>query len=184
MKENNKIDLGKACSKYFSFKDFFECSDTYKSILCNNVPVEAETFQAVRNLAQEILDKVQEEFGRLDLTYGFCSSELNKHIKKNNYPRLDQHAGHELNKKGNPICERLGFAVDFSVPEVASQDVARFIVSRLNFDRLYYYGTDRPIHVSLNQNPIHSIVLMRLYGNRRIPSQISKEKFMNKNLSF
>ena len=178
------MDLTKACSKYFDFKDFFECSDTYKSILCDNVPVEAETFEAVKYLAHEILDKVQEEFGQLDLTYGFCSAELNKHIPKNNYPKLDQHAGHELNKKGNSICERLGFAVDFIVPDVPSLKVAKFIASKLRFDRLYYYGNDRPIHVSLNQNPIHSIVLMKLYGHRRIPSRISKEKFINNNVGF
>ena len=117
-------------------------------------------------------------------TYGFCSAELNKHIPKNNYPKLDQHAGHELNKKGNSICERLGFAVDFIVPDVPSLKVAKFIASKLSFDRLYYYGNDRPIHVSLNQNPIHSIVLMKLYGHRRIPSRISKEKFINNNVGF
>ena len=174
----------KDCSKYFSFKDFFECSDTYQNVLCDNEPKEPETFTAVEFLARDILDNVYKEFGEVRLTYGFCSSELNKNIAKNNYPKLDQHAGHELNRKGNPICERLGFATDFIVPGVSSLIVARYIVSKLRFDRLYYYGHDRPIHVSLNTNPICSVVLMRLYGARRIPRQITKEKFIQTDLNF
>jgi len=184
MEFSDKMGFEKKCSKYFKFKDFFECSDTYKVALCNNVPKEVGTFTAVEYLAQEILDKVQEEFGRLNLTYGFCSSELNKHIVKNNYPKLDQHSGHELNTKGNPICKRLGFAADFIVPNVSSLAVSRYIVSKLNFDRLYYYGKDRPIHVSLNQKPNGSVVLMKLYGSRRIPSRISNEKFILSEIGF
>jgi hypothetical protein len=184
MQKEDEMGPSKKCSKYFTFNDFFGCSDTYKSVLCDNVPKEFETFESVKFLACEILDKVQEEFGTVNLTYGFCSSQLNKHIPKNNYPKLDQHAGHELNRKGNLICERLGFAADFTVPGVSSLIVSRYIVSKLRFDRLYYYGHDRPIHVSLNKNSIYSVVLMRLHGARRIPAQITNEKFIQEKLDF
>ena len=52
-------------------------------------------------LATEILDNVFDEFGQLKLTYGFCSENLRKLIKKNIYPPLDQHAGHEIKKMEN-----------------------------------------------------------------------------------
>ena len=172
------------CSKYFTFSDFVECSDTYKRVLCENEPKQPETYLAIKELACNVLDKVQEEFGSLKLTYGFCSSTLDKYIKKNNSPKLDQHAGHELNSKGQPICERLGFAADFIVPSFSSLDVARYIVSSLKFDRLYYYGCERPLHVSLNKNPISQIYLMKTYDNRRVPLKISEERFLEKDPGF
>ena len=184
MELSKKIYLESKCSKYFNFSDFFECSDTYKRVLCDNTPKELGTFKAVEYLAKEILDKVQDEFGHVNLTYGFCSFELDKHIVKNNYPKLDQHAGHELNKKGNFICDRLGFAADFIVPNVSSLAVSRYIVTHLKFDRLYYYGKDRPVHVSLNEQPIYSVVLMRRHGSRRVPSQITNEKFILSGIDF
>ena len=91
---------------------------------------------------------------------------------------MDQHASHELNLKGQPICERLGFAADFIVPSFSILDVARYIVSSLRFDRRYYYGCERPLHVSLNKNPISQIILMKTYGDRRVPRVISKERLL------
>ena len=173
----------KKCSKYFSYRDFFECSDTYKSNPCDNTPKEAETYKAIENLSVSILDKVYEAFGPIALTYGFCSFELSKKIKKNIYPKLDQHSGYEK-RNGKFICERLGFASDFYIPNNSSLEVARYIVSSLPFDRIYYYGSDNPIHVSTNDNPKGSIVLMPKIEKRRMPRRISKEKFLNSDISF
>ena len=36
MKLNGEAEPEQECSRYFKFKDFIECSDTYKSIKCNN----------------------------------------------------------------------------------------------------------------------------------------------------
>ena len=184
MQVNDEGRIEQYCSKYFKYKNFLECSDTYKATLCDNIPKEENTYKAISMLASEILDKVYEKFDAVNLTYGFCSSDLNKKISKNNSPELDQHAGHELNSKGNPICKRLGFASDFTVPEVSSLFVARFIVENLKFDRLYYYGYDRPIHVSLNDNPIFLVVLMPTRQGRRIPKNVTKENFLKNDINF
>ena len=175
--------MNRKCSKYFYFQDFFECSDTYKSNPCDNIPKEAETFNVIENLSVSILDKVYEAFGPIVLTYGFCSYELSKKIKKNIYPKLDQHSGYEK-RNGKLICERLGFASDFYVPDCSSLEVARYIVSNLPFDRIYYYGADNPIHLSINDNTKGSIVLMTRIENRRMPRRISKEKFLTNEINF
>lgn len=166
------------CSKFFTYQDFFECSDTFKKVECSNLPRQGDTIKAIAALAVNIMDKVVEEFGNLQLTYGFCSPELSKVIPKNIYPKLDQHAGHEIKKNGMHICERLGFASDFIVPDVSSLIVGRYIVSNLEFDRLYFYGGNSPIHVSLTDSPVRSIVLMNMHGDRRVPQVVSEAKFL------
>jgi hypothetical protein len=91
---------------------------------------------------------VIEYFGMVRLTYCFCSHELGKHINKRVAPKLDQHAAHEVNTKKNLICPRLGAAVDFIVNDENMREVADWVVENTPFDRLYFYGDDRPIHVS------------------------------------
>lgn len=78
------------------------------------------------------------------LSYGFCSHELGKHIKKRVAPKLDQHAAYELNSKKNLICPRLGAAVDFIVDDENMREVADWIAENMPYDRLYFYGEDRP----------------------------------------
>ena len=172
------------CSKFFRYKDFFECSDTYKKNDCLNLPQQEPTLFAIRSLAVDVLDKVCEKFGELHLTYGFCSMDLSKLVPRNIDPRIDQHAGHEIKRNGKPICDRLGFASDFFVPSVSSLVVARYIVSELPFDRLYYYGDASPIHVSLSSDPIRQIVLMPAHKNRRIPKVITEQKFLKDAIPF
>lgn len=50
--------------------------------------------------------------------------------------------------KGNLICPRLGAAVDFIVEDENMREVADWIAANTPFDRLYFYGEDRPVHVS------------------------------------
>ena len=178
------FSFSQKCSKHFTYMDFLNCSDTFKANDCINFPQQMATLRSMERLASEILDNVFDEFGQLRLTYGFCSENLRKLIKKNIYPPLDQHAGHEIKKNGKHICERLGFAADFNVPNVSSLLVARFIVSNLTFDRLYYYGNTKPIHVSLNEQPINSVVLMAEHANRRVPKNITKERFLTDKIDF
>ena len=65
----------------------------------------------------QILDPVIDYFGMIRLTYGFCSPELAKEIPSRIDPKRDQHAAHELNRLRNPVCSRLGAAVDFIVED-------------------------------------------------------------------
>ena len=174
------MDIYTYCSKYFKYVDFIECSDTQKIVQVNNIPEQKETFKSISYLAQTILDPVREKFGPLELTYGLCSHNLQKHIKKNVAPKLDQHAGSERNSKGNLICPREGFAVDFRIPNIGSKFIADYIVQELNFDRLYYYGNDRPIHISAKQaEPLKSIIFFVHLKNGKVPRKTKPENFLN-----
>ena len=172
------------CSKYFSYKDFFECSETYKKVLVNNIPKQIETYKAIEEISCKILDRIQDNFGEIEFTYGFCSISLQKKIKKNIYPKTDQHAGFETDKKGNVICNRGGIAVDFKITNLSSLELSRWIVQHCNFDRIYYYGKERPIHISLNRNPISQIILMQFKKVRVVPRVIKKNDFLEQIISF
>ena len=65
-------------------------------------------------------------------------------------------------------------AVDFFIKDISSLDVARWIVLNCQFDRLYYYGKNRPIHVSLTKKPISQIILMQFKNIRVVPKKINK----------
>ena len=65
----------------------------------------------------QVLDPVIDYFGMIRLTYGFCSPELAKEVPGRIDPKRDQHAAHELNRLRNPVCSRLGAAVDFIVED-------------------------------------------------------------------
>jgi len=174
-------DPNNFCSKNFKFDDFFTCSETFHNSLVENLPLSESTYDFISKLANDILEPCLLEFGNLKLTYGFCGQKLSQTIKKGKggiHPPLDQHAGMEINKNGNLICPRGGMAADFHCLPVSSIDVAKFIVRTLSFDRLYFYGEDRPIHVSVNSNPIAQIVIMKKVIKRVVPHRISKENFL------
>src|SRR5690554_3530993 len=113
----NLPNLDSLCSKHFYFRDLIECGETWATNRPNNLPQQLATWKALEQLAQQILDPVTEHFGKPVLTFGFCSSQLATLIKKKVSPRiapkLDQHAGYELNRNGQPICSRGGIACDF-----------------------------------------------------------------------
>lgn len=173
------MNLNEPCSKYFKYIDFVEASDTQKRVNVDNTPREKETFRSIENLAREVLDPVFDEFGPLTITYGFCSPNLQKHIKRNVSPKLDQHAGSELNSKGHLICPREGFAVDFKIQNTQSSAVAEFIMKNTKFDRLYFYGNERPLHVSARaEQPSKLIYIMRLYSDRQVPLKCNIDNFL------
>lgn len=120
-------------------------------------------------LTQRVLDPLWEQYGGLTLTYGFASPALTKHIHGRICPRLDQHAGCEVNRRGNMICSRKGLAVDLIIPGQSSLDVAVWVREHLAFDRLYYYGEDRPIHVSVGPEETRATITMKRYGERLVP---------------
>ena len=132
------------CSKNFKLKDIIHCGETwnkYKNII-DNLPKELETIKAISFLCENILEPVQKEFGKIILTYGFASYDLTKKIKSRIYSKLDQHSGYEKNKKGNYICERLGQAVDFYIPNINSKNICKWINLNCQFDRMYFYGEE------------------------------------------
>lgn len=141
-------DIDQRCGLNFIYRDLIECGETQNQTKIENLPRRAETFNAIYDLASNLLDPVVEYFGAIRLTYGFCSPELSKLIHSRVAPELDQHASHEVNRKGNPICNRLGAACDFIVDDENMREVADWIIANLPFDRLYFYGDDRPIHLS------------------------------------
>lgn len=140
--------LNDFCGKNLTYRQLIECGETQHNTGLANCPKQPESYTALFDLATQILDPVIDYFGMINLTYGFCSHELGKHIKKRVAPKLDQHAAHELNTKKNLICSRLGAAIDFIVVDENMREVADWVAENTPFDRLYFYGVDRPIHVS------------------------------------
>jgi hypothetical protein len=65
----------------------------------------------------------------------------------------DQHGAHEVNAKGKLVCSRRGAAADFIVEDENMYEVMKWIHENLLFDRMYYYGPDRPLHVSFSETP-------------------------------
>lgn len=172
------FDIQQKCSKYFSYSDLINCGETLaKKPNLNNNPENEETFKAISELCSNILDPVQDKFGKIKLTYGFASHNLTRNIKRNIYPKLDQHSGYEKNRKGEYICQRLGLACDFYIDDIKMDEVSRYIINNLPFDRLYFYGEDRPIHVSYGPGHKKQIIKMMPYKNRKVPRVIKKENF-------
>jgi len=168
------------CSENFNFEDFLSCSETFQNVLVENVPSLEATYEFIRKLANDILEPCLSEFGNLKLTYGYCGKDLSRAIKNGNggiYPPLDQHAGMELNEVGGLICSRGGMAADFHCLPSPSLQVAKFVVGMLPFDRLYFYGNNRPIHVSVNAEPSKQIVLMKKMNTKVVPKRMTVDAF-------
>jgi DNA phosphorothioation-associated putative methyltransferase len=171
--------LAEQCGKHFTFRDFIACGETQAKTSIPNLPRQPETYNALARLAMLVLDPVVDYFGPIVLTYGFCSRELAKQIPGRNAPALDQHAGHELNTRQQLICKRLGAAVDFLVTDESMLEVAQWIVQHTPFDRLYFYGDDKPLHVSYGPEHKREIVLMkRGKGKRFVPAVMRDEAFL------
>lgn len=172
------MNINEYCSKFFKYCDLINCGETfYNNKSIDNLPKFQETFDVISKLCKFILDPIYEKYGSIILTYGFASENLTKLIKKNIYPKLDQHSGYEKNQKGEYICKRLGLACDFYIQKTKMDEVTRYIINNLPFDRLYYYGDDRPIHVSYGPDHKRQLIRMMPYKDRKIPKIISKEKF-------
>ncbi len=139
----------------------------------SNLPGNPDSYTALLDLARFVIDLVIDYFGMITPTYGFCSRELVKAIPGRSAPKLDQHAAHELNTLKQPICPRLGAAVDFIVPDENMREVAEWIVEHAPLDRLYFYGENRPLHVSYGPEQKRELLEM-LPGpiGRRVPKVI------------
>ena len=169
-------DLGDACGENYSFRDLIECGETQKSSGIANLPKQPNSYSAMTELAESILDPIIEYYGPIELTFGFCSPELAKLIPGRIAPKLDQHAAHELNSKGKIICPRLGAALDFIVEDEDMLEVAKWIEGNLNFDRIYFYGKKLPIHISTGLEMLKQVTLMLpdKKGKRLVPKTLKK----------
>ena len=142
-----------------------------------------ETYASLLALAINVIDPIYDHFGKLKITYGFASQRLMRHIKGRISPDLDQHASCELKQNGSLICNRRGAAVDFMVPKFGAIEVSKWIVDNCEFDRMYIYGNDRPIHISFGPDQSRQIILMLPHKDtqRRIPRILSEDRLRNLN---
>ncbi|WP_147291850.1 hypothetical protein [Alteromonas aestuariivivens] len=142
-----------------------------------NMPKDPETKRALEKLIWDILLPIERQFSRPTITYGFTALELHKVISKHfpagTAPSLDQHAASEKNSADSYICKRSGAACDFIVANVKSTELIKFITEKLDYDRIYFYGTDRPIHVSvtLGMPKRHLQVMCTSDNGRRYPAR-------------
>ncbi len=170
--------------KYLTLQEFCTCTQTYQKYAeqINPYPENLEeTIPALEALCQHILDPVIDYFGReqFQLTYGFCSKDLKRFLAhkdpetgiKNGRvdPSRDQHMAHEKNRNGKYYCDRLGAACDFRIVGLESDRLVDWILEQqLPFDSLYYYGSDRPIHISYSSQPKYAVWTFTASG---VPTQ-------------
>lgn len=140
--------LDEFASRHFRYRDLVEAGGTFAQHQPDNTPQVPETWTWLARLAAGILDPVVDSFGWPEITYGFAGANLIRYVDGGVVPARDQHAGFERDGDDQPICVRGGQAVDFYVPDHSSLDVAQFIVRDTDFDQLYFFGPNRPIHVS------------------------------------
>ncbi|MDR8033035.1 DNA phosphorothioation-associated putative methyltransferase [Burkholderia cenocepacia] len=164
--------LDQKCGRYLTFRDLIECGETQAALDIGNVPVDPESFNALLDLAHHVIDPVIDYFGMVKLTFGFCSPALASHIKGRISPKLDQHAAHERARRGRYICERLGAACDFVVEDEDMAMVVEWIINNVKFDRLYFYGRHRPIHISYSSTPARQVVdMIETAGGNVVPKR-------------
>lgn len=154
-------ELDEPCGRFLTYRHLVACGETQAKSGLTNLPKEPDSYTALFELASKVLDPIIDYFGMITLTYGFCSHELSKAIKGRIAPKLDQHAAHEKNRAGKPICERLGAACDFLVQDEDMQEVAQWAFDHTPLDRIYFYGKNRPIHISYSASPSRQFVDMK-----------------------
>ena len=156
---DKRVKLG----RYLTLEAFCTCTQTYQKYAdrINPFPESTASLAALQALNQSILDPIMNHFGcdRFQLTYGFCSKDLKRYLAQKDpltglkngrvTPAIDQHMAHEVNKNGRYYCDRLGAACDFYIQNLDSNQLVEWILDqKLPFDSLYYYGSNRPIHIS------------------------------------
>lgn len=126
-----------------------------------------ESMEAITLLCKQVLLPLKNQYGDLIVTYGFTSPTLLREIKKLSpkgiAPLLDQHASHEVNANNKPHCTRLGASCDITIPTHLDMmdEVADWVSLNLPFDRLYFYGKTKPIHISFGPDNSKFIQIMK-----------------------
>jgi hypothetical protein len=177
-------------AKFLALDVFCTCTQTYGRYADQIDPFpknRKETIPALEALGEHIIDPVIDAFGleRFQLTYGFCSADLKRWLAKKDpitgvkngkvSPNLDQHMAHEVNRNGNYYCDRLGAACDFKILDLPSDELVDWILHKgLPFDSLYFYGCDRPIHISYG--PQHKRAIWT-FTEKGTPTQRGTERW-------
>ncbi|WP_318502981.1 hypothetical protein [Photobacterium leiognathi] len=153
-----------------------------------NTPLNPETQKTIDLYYSTIIETLEKEFGEITITYGFTSLELYKRVQKlspqHTAPNLDQHAGYELNSRNNRICKRDGLACDFLIKGYENDmgTIAKYIVRHLPFDRLYFYGNNKPLHVSIgpeNSQFIQYLLPSQKSGRRYPSKRYNKDNYLD-----
>ncbi|MET2946698.1 hypothetical protein ABXV18_01240 [Vibrio owensii] len=151
----------------------------HRAFVGENAPSNASQEQLML-LQHHILEPLS-QLGELTITYGFTNHKLLRFLLRNSPrdmgPDIDQHASMELNSQGNRICKRDGAACDFYVQgyEQRMDEVAKYICTNLEFDRLYFYGTDRPIHISVGpENTRYALIREKRSDGLRVNKKSAK----------
>jgi DNA phosphorothioation-associated putative methyltransferase len=164
--------LDQKCGRYLKFRDLVECGETQATFGIGNMPLEPESFNAIFDLASHVIDPIIEYFGMVKLTFGFCSPALASRINGRISPRLDQHAAHEKTRRGGHVCDRLGAACDFIIEHEDMAAVVEWIIDNVKFDRLYFYGSQRPIHISYSAAPAQQVIdMIEISEGKLIPKR-------------
>lgn len=158
------MNAGKIVGKVLDFAGILHFTQTYRKYADQIDPYPKnleETIPSLEVLCQHILDPAIDYFGkdRFQLTYGFCSKDLKRFLSQRDPetgmkhgrvdPSRDQHMAREKNRNGRYYCDHLGAACDFRIVRMDSDRLVKWILEQqLPFDSLYYYGSDRPIHIS------------------------------------
>ena len=126
-----------------------------------------------------------QRFGEIEITYGFSSEVLVNEIKKNPLPGIqpdiDQHASFEFNQKGERICKRGGAACDIFSKTTDAKELTLWIIENLDFDKIYFYGINKPLHISISQEMSNNIYLMKKIDlHKKIPINCNKNNFLSK----
>jgi hypothetical protein len=189
----SQLATGGLLGKYLTLTEFCTCTQTYHRYRDQIDPFPTnpdETVLAIRALFQYIVDPIidQFEYDNFQLTYGFCSPDLRRYLNQKDStsgikngrvdPRRDQHMAHEINRNGKYYCDRLGAACDLKIVGVESDCLVSWILeNQLPFDSLYFYGSDRPIHISYGQQHKRAIWTFTTSG---VPIKGSVEKWLEK----
>lgn len=165
-----------------SSQPLLHCCDTWHALaaagtILANRPEQPETWAAMKSMQEDLLRPLEQKFGVVEITYGFADPDLVKAIKKRAAeggwlpsinPPTDQHAGHELNRRGSRTCKIDGFAVDLRVRGVSSDTVSDWVRANLPFDAIYLYGPDRPFHISWSPTPRGMVIRMVPWKDGRL----------------
>jgi hypothetical protein len=84
--------LDDPCGRFLTFRQLVECGESQTRTRLANLPLQPESYNALVELAEHVLDPVIDYFGMIRLTYGFCSPQLARQIPGRIDPKLDQHA--------------------------------------------------------------------------------------------
>jgi hypothetical protein len=178
-------DLDEPCSRRIRWRDLIVCGPTAQRLAAKGgsvaEPQQLESWRMLAGLAQEVLDKIVDEFdvgqepaNPLELTYGFSGQALVRRIRGRIAPTLDQHAALELDKHGHRICRRGGAAVDLRLYGLDSDVLLVWLLENIPYDRAYYYGPKFPLHVSWSPEPVRQCwEMIKGPSGRRIPRPIS-----------